>query len=70
MFGKGQGTRLARTGHGLLSLHKDANLDDHAVSEQTADRDLTRTNAFIESTVAEANNVRLQLPDALDRIRE
>ena len=39
-------------------------------SRATADRDLTRTNAFIESTVAEANNVRLQLPTALDRMRE
>ena len=39
-------------------------------SRTTADRDLTRTNAFIESTVAEANNVRLQLPGALDRIGE
>jgi Fic family protein len=39
-------------------------------SRATADRDLTRTNAFIESTVAEANNVRLQLPSTLDRIGE
>jgi Fic family protein len=39
-------------------------------SRATADRDLTRTNAFIESTVAEANNVRLRLPSALDRIHE
>lgn len=37
-------------------------------SRATADRDLTRTNAFVESTAAEANNVRLRLPSALDRI--
>lgn len=37
-------------------------------SRATADRDLTRTNAFMESTVAEASNIRLQLPSALDRI--
>ena len=37
-------------------------------SRATADRDLTRTNAFMESTVAEANNVRLQLPSELDRL--
>lgn len=37
-------------------------------SRATADRDLTRTNAFMESTVAEASNVRLQLPSALDRL--
>jgi fido (protein-threonine AMPylation protein) len=37
-------------------------------SRATADRDLARTNAFIESTVAETNNVRLQLPSTLDRL--
>lgn len=37
-------------------------------SRATADRDLTRTNAFVESMAAEANNIRLRLPSALDRI--
>ena len=37
-------------------------------SRASADRDLTRTNAFLESTAAEANNVRLQLPSELDRL--
>jgi hypothetical protein len=37
-------------------------------SRATADHDLTRTHAFMESPVAEANNVRLQLPSVLDRL--
>jgi len=37
-------------------------------SRVTADRDLARTNAFVESPIAETNNIRLQLPASLDRV--
>jgi hypothetical protein len=37
-------------------------------SRASADHDLARTNALVESPVAETNNIRLRLPSALDRI--
>jgi len=37
-------------------------------SRTAADHDLARTNALVEPSVAEANNIRLRLPSAIDRI--
>ena len=37
-------------------------------SRASADHDLARTNALVEPSVAETNNIRLRLPSAIDRI--
>ena len=37
-------------------------------SRASADHDLVRTNALVDPSVAETNNIRLRLPSALDRI--
>jgi Fic family protein len=56
---------------GIASVIRFAQRDTAQVdfsSRASADHDLARTNALVESTVAEANNIRTRLPSTLDRI--